>query len=158
MEKIINLLEKDARMSERDIASALSMTELEVKNAIKKLEDERIILGYKPIINWEKVKTPHVTATVEIKFSLNDKIGFHELSMEISNMKEVSSVHLMSGGHDLAVVIKGKSIQDIAFFVNERLSVMECVLSTTTHFVLKAFKENDYILDEEKRDKREVVL
>ena len=158
MDKILKLLQKNARMSVKDIAAATSLTEDEVVKILKKLEEDKIILGYSPIINWAKLDEPHVTALVDIKFSLNDKIGFQELSNLIAEMPEVESVHLVSGGYDLSIIMRGKSIQDIAFFVNERLSSMECVLSTNTHFVLKTFKEHSYFTSDRKADKREVML
>ncbi|MFI3228259.1 MAG: Lrp/AsnC family transcriptional regulator [Clostridia bacterium] len=158
MDMILRLLQKNARMSVKDIAAATNLSEEEVAKTINKLEQEKTILGYYPILNWDIIDEPHVTALVDIKFSLNDKIGFQELSNTIANMPEVDSVHLVSGGYDLCIVMRGKTIQDIAFFVNERLSSMECVLSTNTHFVLKTFKEHGYHTSDRKADKREVML
>lgn len=158
MDTILKLLRKNARMSVKDLASATSLTEKEVCDVLKKYEDEKIVLGYAPIINWSKIEEPNITAFVDIKFSLNDKIGFQEISQTIADMPEVESVHLVSGGYDLSVVMHGKNIQDIAFFVNERLSSMECVLSTNTHFILKTFKEHGYFTTDRKSDKREVIL
>lgn len=158
MENILKLLQKNARMSVSDIASATSKTQEEVALVLEKMEKEKIILGYAPIINWQKIDEPNVTAFVDIKFNLNDKIGFQELSNSIAIMPEVDSVHLVSGGYDISVTIHGKTIQEIAFFVNERLSSMECVLSTTTHFILKTFKDKGKMTDDLKRDKREELI
>ncbi|MFI3114614.1 MAG: Lrp/AsnC family transcriptional regulator [Clostridia bacterium] len=158
MDKILKLLKKNARMSVEDMALATSMSIEEVTQTIKKLEQEKVILGYYPVLNLNVIDEPNVTALVEIKFSLNDKIGFQELSNTIANMDEVDSVHLVSGGYDLCIVMRGKDIQEIAFFVNEKLSSMECVLSTNTHFVLKTFKEHGYHTADRKTDKREVML
>lgn len=158
MDMILKLLQKNARISIKDIAATTSLSEQEVADAIKKLEQDKTILGYYPVLDLNAIDEPHVTALVDIKFSLNDKIGFQELSNTIANMPEVDSVHLVSGGYDLCIVMRGKTIQDIAFFVNERLSSMECVLSTNTHFVLKTFKEHGYKIADSKPDKREVIL
>lgn len=158
MDTILNLLKKNARMSVKDIAAATSLSEEEITKHLSKLEHDKVILGYYPVLNRDLINEPHVTALVDIKFSLNDTIGFQELSSKIANMPEVDSVHLVSGGYDLCVVMRGKTIQDIAFFVNERLSSMECVLSTNTHFVLKTFKEHGYLTSDGANDKREVML
>ncbi len=154
MKQLINLLNKNARMPICDIAKTLNISVEDVNLEIKKLEEKGIIAGYAPIINWEKAEIDNVTAIVEVKFSLNNKIGFEELSTSIANMPEVDSVYLMSGGYDLAVTIKGKSIQEIAFFVNEKLSTMDCVLSTGTHFVLKSYKERGFRTQNAIIDKR----
>lgn len=158
MNKIIKLLQKDARMSVEDIASAIGLTVDDVKDELEKLEKNGLILGYSPILNWQYIDEPHVTALVEIKFSLNDSMGFEELSSRIALMSEVDSVHLVSGGYDLSVILSGKTIQEVAFFVNERLSAMENILSTSTHFVLKTYKEHGLLCNDPKKDKREVVL
>lgn len=154
MEQILKLLKKNARMPAQDIAAATGMSVLEVNAAIEKMEADGILRGYAPIVNWENSDIEQVTAFVEIRFSLSNKMGFEQLSSEIAAMKEVDSVHLMSGGYDLSVIMKGKSIQDIAFFVNEKLSVMECVLSTSTHFVLKSYKEHGFLMSGAQTDKR----
>lgn len=158
MNKIIKLLQKDARISIYDLASATGMTEDAVLNEVKNLEKQGIILGYAPIINWEKLESAQVTALVEVKFALSRTVGFEELCTTIASMDEVDSVSLMSGGYDLIVKIIGKNIQEIAFFVNERLSSMENVSSTTTHFELKPYKTNGHLLNVDKRDKREVMI
>ena len=158
MNKIIKLLQKNARMSIEDIASATNLTVEQAQCELSKLEKDGVILGYTPIINWQHIEAPHVTALVEIKFSLNDSMGFEELSNKIALMKEVDSVHLVSGGYDLSVILAGKTIQEVAFFVNEKLSSMEHVLSTTTHFVLKTYKEHGHLCSDSNKDKREVML
>lgn len=158
MNRIIKLLQKDARMKVSDIAAATGFTDIEVKEYIAKLEKDGIILGYSPIINWEKLEKSHVSALVEVKFSLSHSVGFEELCTTIAAMDEVDGVSLMSGGYDLMVKISGKSIQEIAFFVNERLSSMENVSSTTTHFELKTYKSNGRLIVGDKRDKREVMI
>ena len=158
MNKIIKLLQKNARMPIEDITSATNLTVEQAQSELLKLEKDGVILGYTPIINWQHMETAHVTALVEIKFSLNDSMGFEELSNKIALMKEVDSVHLVSGGYDLSLILTGKTIQEVAFFVNEKLSSMEHVLSTTTHFVLKTYKEHSRLCSDSNKDKREVML
>lgn len=141
MDKLIHLLENNARLSNADLAVMLGTTEEEVEKQIAEYENGGVIRGYKTLINWDKVDKEHVTALIEIKVTPTRGHGFEEIAERISQLDEVESLYLMSGAYDFAVMITGKTFQDVAMFVSKRLSPMDSVLSTATHFVLRRYKE-----------------
>lgn len=141
MEKLLKLLESNARATTADLAAALGRTEDEVKEQIKACEDAGIILGYKALINWERTDRDLVTARIEIKAAPKMNMGFEEIAETLACFDEVETVYLMSGGYDLALTISGKTFKDIALFVATRLSPIESVQSTATSFVLRKYKE-----------------
>ena len=153
-EKILKLLEKDARYSVSDMSSMLNVSEKEVKEAIEKLEKDKIICGYKTIIDWDKVNDIHVTALIELKVIPQKNAGFEEIAETIMKMTEVESVYLMSGGFDLSVTVKGRSFKEVALFVAKRLAVMDNIESTATHFVLRRYKEIGVEMMETEKDDR----
>ena len=157
MEKILGLLEKDATLSAKNIAQLLGMDEKEVKEKIKKYEEENIILGYKTIVNWENTGFEPVTAIIELKVTPQLGEGFDKVAEEIQEYSEVSSVYLMSGGYDITVTVEGKTMKEVALFVAEKLAPMEEVLSTTTHFVLKKYKIDGILTGKKTIDPREVI-
>lgn len=128
-----------------------------VKQAIKEMEDERIILRYSATINWERVKTERVTAVIDVKVTPQREVGFDAIAERVYRFAEVKSVTLMSGAFDLQVVVEGDDIREIARFVSERLSTIEHVISTTTHFLLKTYKSDGVIFDDNEHDRRLVV-
>ena len=155
--KILRLLEKNGRYSEKEIALILSVTEEEVKDEISRLTDEGVILGYKGVINWDKIAPELTTAIIELKVTPQKGEGFDKIAKEIYRFPEVKSVCLMSGGYDLAVTVVGMSMKDVAMFVGERLSTLETVLSTATHFVLKNYKLDGVVFQDENKDERRVI-
>lgn len=140
-ETLLEILEENARYSTCELANMLNTDEATVANEIARLEKEQIICGYKAMIDWDKVSDVHVTALIEICCTPEKNAGFEEIAEKIMDFDEVESVYLMSGGYDLAVTVQGCSFKEVALFVAKRLAVMDNVVSTATHFVLRRYKE-----------------
>ena len=157
MDKILRLLNTDARLSTEQMAVMANMTEAEVTAAMAKLEAEGVIRGYKPLIDWEKTGEEVVTAIIELSIAPSKDEGFDGIANIIMEMDEVESLSLMSGGHDLMVTVNGRTFKEVAMFVAKRLSSLDGVLSTATHFVLKKYKERGVLFTEEERDERGTV-
>ena len=159
MEEILQLLKDNARLSSEDIAAMTKKTVEEVNQIIKKFEDEGVILKYSAILNPDKVadKKEKVRAIIEIQGTPEREHGFDAIAERIYRFPEVKTVNLMSGGYDLQVILEGETIQEVAFFVARKLSTLNGVKSTKTHFVLKTYKENDVLYVDEKKDRREGV-
>lgn len=138
---ILELLEKDAKMSAEQIASSLDMKVEDVAAAIEEYEEKDIIAGYKTLIDWDKVGDEGVTALIEIKVVPQRGQGFERIAERMSQYEEVESVYLMSGAYDIAVTIHGKTLREVAGFVSDKIAPLEYVTSTATHFVLKKFKD-----------------
>ncbi len=155
--EILALLEQDSRLTAAQIAVMLDIDEKEVAAAIKELEDENIILGYKTLINWELAGRETTTASIELKLTPQRGGGFDTVAERIYRFPQVKSVILMSGGYDLLVTLEGKTLKEVAMFVSERLAPMESVVSTSTHFELKMYKKDGIIFDEKDEDNREVL-
>ena len=141
--EVLKLLSKNAKYSEEDIATMLGISPSEVTDFIKQLEKEGLIKGYKAVIDWEKLDGAYVSAIVELNVVPKAGLGFEEVAEKIMKYKEVESVYLMSGNYDLNVIVKGKTLQDIARFVAKELATIDSVTSTTTHFVMRRYKEMD---------------
>lgn len=152
--KLLSVLKENARVSDAQIAVMLGVTEMEVTQMIKHLEKDGIICGYKAQINWEKAEDDYVTALIELKVTPRLDSGFDEIARSVMAFDEVESVYLMSGGYDLAVMVNGRTFQEIAMFVAKRLSTLSSVISTATHFVLSRYKESGIILQSTPRDER----
>lgn len=158
MDRLLTLLQNNARLSNRQLAVMLGREEEEVAAAIAKYEKEGIIRGYQAVIDWDKTETPTVFARIEIKVTPKKDFGFEEIARTIMELEEVQSVSLMSGGYDLAVTVSGRGFRDIAMFVAHRLSPIESVNSTATHFILKKYKDRGIVFEEEVKDERRMVL
>ena len=154
MEKILKLLKQNARLSNEQLAAMLGTTAEEVASQIASLEDQGIIKGYKPIIDYEKADSEVVTAIIELKVTPQKNFGFEEIAKRIVEYSEVDSVYLMSGGYDLSVTVKGKTFKDIALFVAHRLAPLDSVISTATHFVLSRYKDTGIVLCDTSADER----
>lgn len=156
MEEILEILEKDARLTPEEIAKMLRKKTQDVKSAIKKYEKEGVILKYKAVINKDLVKSEGagVRALIEVNIVPQKDVGFDKVAERIYSFPEVSSCYLISGTYDLLVIIEGKNIQTISSFVAEKLSCMENVRGTTTHFLLKKYKEDGVILKHREENKR----
>ncbi len=155
MEEILKILESDARISQDQIASMTGKSVDEVKDTIKKAEDNRIIVKYKTVVNWEKVEHDEVWALIEIRLQPQRDVGFDAVAERIYRFQEVRSAYLVSGAYDLAVLVAGKSMQEVAGFVSRKLSTLELVQGTVTHFLLKRYKEDGEILEGDDKPKRQ---
>jgi len=152
-------LDENARLTTEQLAVMLNKTADEVANAIAEYEKQGVIRGYKALINWEKIDENKASALIELRVSPKRDRGFDEIANRIMQFDEVESVYLMSGGYDLAVKVHGKSMQEIAMFVMRRLSTLDSVLSTATHFILTRYKDGGVILNsEDEKDERRSVL
>ena len=155
--KILEILEHDARISAKTIATMIDTDEEVVKNIIARLENEKIILGYHTVVNWENTDWEGVTAMIEVKVSPEREVGFNSIAERIYRFPEVRSVYLMSGGYDITVIVEGDSLKDVSRFVSHKLSALEQVQGTVSHFILKRYKEDHFIFNENEEDKRLVV-
>ena len=154
MDKLLKLLSENARLTGEQMAVMLDMTEAEVDAAIAKLEKDGVVRGYKPLIDWEKTGEDVVTAIIELNIAPSKDEGFDGIAKTIMAFDEVEGLSLMSGGHDLMVTVNGRSFKDVAMFVAKRLSSLDGVLGTATHFVLKKYKERGVLFTEEEKDER----
>lgn len=157
MRELLELLEHDARRSIKDLATMLGRSEYEVEEQMKKLEKDKIILGYNTMINWHKYGDNTVTAIIEVNVTPQREFGFDAIAERIYRFDEVKTVYLMSGSFDLLVIIEGKTLNNIADFVARRLSTIEGVTSTRSHFMLKAYKKDGIIIDDKEKDHRLVI-
>ena len=156
-EAILAVLEKNSRIDLADLAALLGVTEAEVANEISEMEKERVICGYHTLINWDKTNNEKVTALIEVKVTPQRGLGFDSIAERIYNYSEVHALYLMSGGFDFTVIIEGKKMKQVATFVSSKLAPLEAVLSTSTHFVLKKYKDHGTVLDAPVSDERMLV-
>ncbi|MBQ7642083.1 MAG: Lrp/AsnC family transcriptional regulator [Acholeplasmatales bacterium] len=156
-EKILRNLETNSRIDLHDLAIMLGIEEAELANEIQQMQDEKIICGYTTLINWDNTSKEIVTALIEVKVTPQRNQGFEMLAERISKFQEVTSCYLMSGGFDFMVLIEGKSMKEVAKFVFNKLSTLDSVLSTSTHFVLKKYKDHGVSLVSEEDDDRMMV-
>ena len=156
-EKILAVIEKNSRIDIRDLAILLGESEVAVANEIADMEKENIICGYHTLINWDNTSEEKVTALIEVKVTPQRGMGFDKIAERIYQYNEVNAVYLMSGAFDFAVFIEGKTMKEVALFVSSKLSTLDSVLSTSTHFVLKKYKDHGTVLVEEVQDERMLV-
>ena len=152
--KLLKLLSQDSRTSTADLATMLGMSEQEVCAQIAEMEREGVIRGYKAVVDWDRLDNAYVSAIIELKVTPKAGLGFEDVAAKVMKYPEVESVYLMSGGSDLSVVVKGKTFQEVALFVAKELSTIDSVLSTSTHFVLRRYKELDVEMVETNGDDR----
>lgn len=158
MEELLEILEKNSRLSAKEIAIMLGKTEEEIEEAIKKYEASNTIVGYTTLVNWEDTSKEKVTALIEVKVTPQRGEGFDKVAERIYRFPEVKACYLMSGGFDLTVIIEGKTMKEVALFVAEKLAPLEAVLSCATHFVLKKYKDKGTIFEEKPKDDREAIF
>ena len=158
MEKLLELLEEDCTMSVEQMASATGISLEDAKAAIRKYEDERIILGYKAIVDWDRARRESVTALIEVKVTPQSIDGFDRIAERIYQYDEVESMYLMSGSFDLTVIISGRTLREVALFVGERLAPIEGVTGTATHFILKKYKEKHLVFRPQEPEEREFIF
>lgn len=157
-EKILAMLEQDARLTPAQLADMVQMELGQVQAILRELEQNNTVLGYKTLIDWDKTEREQVTALIEVKITPQKGMGFDEIARQIYSHHQVESVYLMSGGFDLTVIISGRTMRDVARFVSEQLAPMENVLSTGTHFILKKYKEQGVTFGPDEIDNREVMM
>ncbi len=148
MEEILQLLVQDARLTPDQIAERVGKPAAEVAELIAKLEADGIIRGYKAVVNWEKAGVEYVYGFIEVKVTPQRGQGFDSVAARLMEFPEVHSLYLMSGAYDLMVVVQGRTMREVAYFVAERLAPLETVLSTATHFVLKRYKVDGDVFEE----------
>lgn len=151
---ILDILTNDARTGVAQMATMLGVSQAEVADTVARLEKQRIIIKYPALINWEKVDIEQVEALIEVRITPMRDRGFDAVAEQIYRFDEVSSVYLMSGGYDLMVMLRARTLKQLALFVAEKLSTIDGVMSTATHFVLKKYKNDGVIMDEVVEDDR----
>jgi len=154
MKNILEALEKDARLTPEQISNMTGISVAEVKKAIKKAEENRAILKYKAVIDWAKLGEEQVWALVEVKVVPQRNVGFDAIAERVYRFPQARSVYLASGAYDLAVLVAGKTMQEVAVFVSEKLATLETVQGTVTHFILKKYKEDGEIFEGGEETKR----
>ncbi len=158
MEEILNILHKEKNnISRAKIAQMLGSSEQEVAESIEKLEKENVIVGYKTIVNWDKTDKDVVTALIELRITPQRGEGFDKVAERIYKYPQVRALYLMSGAYDLAVTIEGKTMKEVALFVAQKLAPMDSIISTATHFVLKKYKEEGIVFEDDEKDTRQVI-
>lgn len=155
--ELLALLEKDATLNHAQLAAVLGVTEAAVAAEIKRLEEDRIIVKYHAVVNWDKVCDNTVTAVIDVKITPQREVGFDSIAERIYRFPEVKNLYLMSGAYDLLVTLEGNNLKEISQFVATKLSTIEGVISTTTHFMLKKYKETGVIMEDQEEDHRLVV-
>ena len=156
--KILELLEKNAKLSAKEIAKELGLKEKEVIQLVGELEADKIICGYNAIINWDKLTEEKVDALIELKVAPQRGTGFDRIADRIARFDEVDSVYLMSGGYDFMVIVNGKSMKEVSSFVFNKLATIDYIQSTATHFVLKKYKDHGVQIQDKPSDKRTNVV
>lgn len=154
MDKLLSLIETNPRLTNAEIATMLGISEEQVAQKIKEYEANGIIKGYRALIDKDNTDSQTVTALIEIKVQPKYNHGFDEIAKRIASLEEVESIYLMSGGFDLACMVTDKSFQEVAMFVAKRLSPMDGVVSTATHFILKKYKEQGVFFTDAPKDDR----
>lgn len=155
MEKLLKLIENDATLSHKDLALMLSKEEGDIKDMIRQLERDGVILGYHATVDWDKTDREIVTALIEVKVMPQRDDGFDKIAEKIQNYPEIKGLYLMSGGFDFTVLIEGRTMKDVAYFVARKLAPIEFVTATATHFVLKTYKDKGVIYNAPAKDLRE---
>ena len=153
-EQILRMLEKNSRIDLKDLAIMLGVDEVAVANEVAQMEKENIICGYHTMINWENTSQEKVIALIEVKVTPQRGMGFDKLAERIYLYDEVETVYLMSGGYDFTVILNGKTLREVSQFVSDKLSTLDSVLSTSTHFVLKKYKEHGTVVAQKSKDER----
>lgn len=152
--EVLALLESNARLTAPQIAVMLDVDAADVAAAIAEMEESKVIVQHFALINWEKAGVDRVTALIDVKLHPQRDVGFDRLAERIARFPQVKSCYLMSGTYDLAVEVESANLREVARFVSERLSALEGVASTTTHFVLKRYKHDGVSFTEEAKDER----
>lgn len=156
-EKILRIIEKNSRIDIKELSILIGTEEIEVANALQHLQEEGIICGYHTMIDWDKTGIERVTALIEVRVTPQRGKGFDDIAERIYKYPEVNSVYLISGGYDLMVTLEGKTLREVSGFVTNKLSTLETVISTATHFILKKYKDHGTIMTKKYEDIREMI-
>lgn len=156
-EELLSIIEKNSRMDIKELAVILGVEEIDILNELQKCEEEGVICGYHTLINWDKMDVEKVSALIEVRVTPQRGQGFDNIAERIYKYPEVHAVYLISGGYDLLVSIEGKTLREVSFFVSDKLSTLDTVISTSTHFILKKYKDHGTILAKKNEDTREKV-
>ena len=157
MDPLLKLLRENAALKPAQLATLLNRPEAEIAAQIKKYETSQVILGYRTVLNEEKLGVDRVKAVIEVKITPERGGGFDRLAERIAKYSEVNSCYLMSGGYDLLVIVEGSNLREVATFVSEKLATVQGVISTATHFMLKPYKEQGILMSQEHNDERLAV-
>ena len=155
MEHLLKIIEEDATLTAKEISTMLSKEEGDVKKMIQELENNGVILGRRTIIDWDKTDREYVSALIEVKVMPQRDDGFDKIAEKILNYPEIRGLYLMSGGFDFTVLIEGKTMKEVAYFVARKLATIEAVTATATHFVLKTYKDKGVVYATDKKDPRD---
>lgn len=158
MNKILEFLENDARLTPAQIAVMTNKDEGDIKQAIKEFENNGTILGYQALIDWDKTEREYVDAVIELRITPQRDCGFDKVAEKIYSYPEVKSLYLMSGAYDLHVIIEGRTMREVAQFVAAKLAPLDSILSTSTHFVLKKYKDKGVVYANKETDERESCM
>ncbi len=156
-EELLAIIEKNSRIDLKELAVILGVQEVDVVNELETMEREGIICGYHTLVNWEKTSNEKVTALIEVRVTPQRGQGFDSVAERIYRYPEVRSVYLISGGFDLMVILEGKTLREVSSFVSDKLSTLDRVLSTSTHFILKKYKDHGTIFIQKTEDEREMI-
>lgn len=156
--KLLKLLEKDCTLTNVQLAAMCDTTEEDVAQRIQALKDEGVLLGYKALVNWEKTAVEAVEALIEVKVTPQRDKGFDRIAERIYQYEEVESCYLMSGGYDLTVILTGRTLREVALFVSQKLSTIEGVTSTATHFILKKYKQQNVVFEQREEQKERLIF
>jgi len=156
-EELLRIIEKNSRIDLKELAVMVGVSEIDAVNALEEMKKDGIICAYHTLINWEKTSIEKVTALIEVRVTPQRGQGFDSIAERIYNYPEVRSLYLLSGGFDLMVILEGKTLREVSSFVSDKLSTLDTVLSTSTHFILKKYKDHGTILNDKKDDEREMI-
>jgi len=156
--EILKILEGNSKLTPSEISEMTGMLKEDVEEIIRKLEDEGIILRYKTIVDWEKAGVEEVYAIIDVRVSLTREKGYDDIAKRIAKFPEVHAIRLVSGEYDFQVVVRGKTLKDVAFFVAEKISTIPEVRDTVTHFVLRTYKEEGVLLFADEEDRRLAIV
>ena len=156
-EELLSVIEKNSRIDLKELAVILGTTEVDVVNELEAMEKEGVICGSHTLVNWEKTSNEKVTALIEVRVTPQRGQGFDSVAERIYRYPEVMSVYLISGGFDLMVILEGKTLREVSSFVSDKLSTLDRVLSTSTHFILKKYKDHGTIFVQKTEDGREMI-
>ncbi len=156
--EVLRILEDNARLSSEEISEMTGYTAQEIEEVIKGAEEKSIILKYKTLVDWEKAGEEIVYAVIDVRVTLTREKSYDDIAKRIAKFPEVHAVRLVSGDYDFQVVVKGKSLKEVAFFVAEKISTIPEVLTTVTHFVLRSYKEEGVLLFSDEEDRRLAIV
>ena len=157
-EQILNLMERNSKISLGELAVMLGTNEETVAEEIARMEQEQIICGYHTLIDWEKTNVEKITALIEVRVTPQRDQGFGRIAERIYNYPEVQSVYLISGAYDLLVILEGRTLREVSSFVSNKLSTLDTVISTATHFILKKYKDAGTIFNKKNTDERMLMM